>query len=337
MLRTFLLLVVLATVASAEPLRVCATTPDLGNLTSEIGGDEVAVTVFARGPEDPHFVEAKPSFVKSLSDAQLLVVSGLDLEIGYLPPLLNGARNADVMPGGHGYLDAATAITPMAVPTGVIDRSMGDIHPFGNPHYLTDPLNGLLVAALLRDTLTGLRPAARDTFATRYDDFRARLGARLVSEPLAAKYEFEKLATLFELGKLESFLASQPGAPALGGWLGAMQPYHGAKAVDDHPLWPYFARRFAIDIVGDMEPKPGIPPTTRHLGELVGLMKDQNVKLILASAYYDPRHARFLAEQTGARVAAMASQVGARDGTSTYLDMVDYNVRQVTAALAGAK
>lgn len=337
MLRFMVLLTALvATTATAEPLRVCTTTPDLGSLVTEVGGDEVVVTVFARGPEDPHFVEAKPSFVKSLSEAQLLVVSGLDLEVGYLPPLLRGARNADAQPGGRGYLDASTAITPLAVPTGVVDRSMGDIHPFGNPHYLTDPLNGLRVAALIRDTLTTLRPDARETFARRFEAFRDRLGARLVGDGLAKKYEFEKLATLFDLGKLQAFLQSQPDAPKLGGWLGAMQPYHGAKAVDDHPLWPYFARRFAIDVVGDMEPKPGIPPTTRHLAELVDLMKAQQVKLILASAYYDPRHARFLAEQTGARIAAMASQVGARDGTGTYLDMIDYNVRQVVAALSGA-
>jgi ABC-type Zn uptake system ZnuABC Zn-binding protein ZnuA len=337
MLRPIVLLAILiATTAAAEPLRVCATTPDLGSLVGEVGGDEVAVTVFARGPEDPHFVEAKPSFVKSLSEAQLLVVSGLDLEVGYLPPLLRGARNADVQPGGGGYLDASTAITPLAVPTGVVDRSMGDIHPFGNPHYLTDPLNGLKVAALIRERLTALRPAGSDGFAARYEAFRARVGARLVGEALAGKYEFEKLATLFELGKLDAFLQSQPGAPALGGWLGALRPFHGAKAVDDHPLWPYFARRFGIVVVGDMEPKPGIPPTTRHLAELVQLMKADGVRLILASAYYDPRHARFLAEQTGARIAAMASQVGARPGTATYLDMVDANVRQVIAALGGA-
>jgi ABC-type Zn uptake system ZnuABC Zn-binding protein ZnuA len=334
MLRTAILLTfAIASAVSAAPLRVCATTPDLGDLVTEIGGEDVTVTVFARGTEDPHFVEAKPSFVKSLSDADMLVVSGLDLEAGYLPPLLRGARNAAVLPGGAGYVDASRAITPLDVPTGAVDRSMGDVHPGGNPHYLTDPVNGLRVATLLRDALSRLRPATGDTFTRRWDDFGRRLGTRLVGEALAQRYDAQKLTELAELGRLDAFLRTQPGAPSLGGWLGAMAPHRGVKAVDDHPLWAYFARRFGITIIGDMEPKPGIPPTTRHLVELVELMRAQDVRLILASAYYDPRHARFLAEKTQARIAAMASQVNARPGTSTYLDMIDYNVRQVVTAI----
>ncbi len=337
MIILLLVLSLFASTAHAAPLAVCATTPDLASLVETVGGPDVAVTVFARGPEDPHHVEAKPSFVKALSQAELLVVSGLDLEIGWLPPLLQGARNAAVQPGSRGYFDASTAIAPLEVPTATIDRSMGDVHPFGNPHYLTDPVNGLRVAAAIRDRLVELRPDAKAGLDERYDAFRRRLGAALVGDALAQKYEFEKLATLSEYGKLDAFLQSQGDAGALGGWLGAMAPHRGAKAVDDHNVWPYFVRRFGLVVVGHMEPRPGIPPTTRQLADLVARMRADGVQLILASAYYDPRHARLLAEQTGASIASMANQVGAQPGTATYVDMIDYDVRQVLAALGGRR
>jgi ABC-type Zn uptake system ZnuABC Zn-binding protein ZnuA len=319
--------------AEAAPLRACATIPDLGAIVRAVGGDDAAVVVFAKGTEDPHFVEAKPSFIKQLAGADLLVVSGLDLEAGWLPPLLDGARNSAVLPGSAGYLDASTAIVPLDRPAGVVDRSMGDVHPFGNPHYLLDPVNGLRVAALVRDRLTALRPEARESFAAHYQAFRRRVGAALVGEALAAKYDVEKLAVLGERGELDRFLESQGDAAQLGGWLGRLRPARGAKAVDDHPIWAYFARRFGIAVVGHMEPKPGIPPTTRHLGDLAARMKREEVRLILASAYYDPRHARFLSAETGARIANLANQVGARPGTDDYVAMIDYDVGQVLSAL----
>jgi ABC-type Zn uptake system ZnuABC Zn-binding protein ZnuA len=213
---------------------------------------------------------------------------------------------------------------------------MGDVHPFGNPHYLLDPVQGLKVARLLRDRLSALRPASRSYFETQYAAFGQRLGTALVGEALAKKYEVEKLLLLLEHGRLQAFLQSQGEATLLGGWLGRMAPYAGTRAVADHNIWPYFARRFGIDIVGFMEPKPGIPPTTQQLQGLVKTMRAQSVRLILASAYYDPRHARFLAQNTGARVVEMANQAGARAGTDDYLRLVDYNVRQFVTALGGA-
>lgn len=324
------------TYAAAAPLRVCTTTPDLASLVQTAGGEQVEVTSFAKGTEDPHFVEARPSFVKALSQADLLVITGLDLEVGYLPPLLESARNPAVLPGGRGYLDASRAVTPLEVPVGTVDRSMGDIHPYGNPHYLLDPLNGLAVARLIAEKLGELRPAVRDVFARRVESFRRDVASRLMGAELAARYDVEKLLALAELGGLDRFLASRGESDLLGGWLGRLRPYHGTPFVDDHQLWPYFARRFGLEGVAHMEPRPGIPPTTRHLAEVVELMRVRDVRLILASAYYDPRHARFLAEQTGARVAVLAHQVGARPGVDDYLDMVDHNVNAIAAALGGA-
>lgn len=335
-LRSLPLLLLAAPAFAAAPLKVVATVPELGALVRAVGGDQVTVTVLAKPTEDPHFVEAKPSSVKALSDADLYVQVGLDLEIGYGPVLLTGARNPNILAGQKGFVDASAVITPLGAPTGVVDRSMGDVHPLGSPHYLLDPLNGLKVAARLRDALSGLRPEAAATFAANYDTFHRQLDADLVGPTLAAKYDAEKLATLFEYGKLMSFLEQQGQANQLGGWLGALAPYHGAKAVDDHPMWIYFARRFGLEIVDDLEPKPGVPPTTKHLQEVIERIKTDHVPLLLAAAYYDPRHAEFVAGETGAQVVRMANQAGARPGTDDYLAMVNYNVDQLVTALRAA-
>ena len=323
----------LATAATAAPLNVVATVPDLGALVRVVGGDAVSVTVLAKPTEDPHFVEARPSFVKALSEADLVAVVGLDLEVGYLPVLLANSRNARVQPGAPGYADGSSVITPIETPSGPVDRSMGDVHPFGNPHYLLDPMNGLRVARMLKDKLAAARPEARDAFEQRTADFAKRLGARLVGETLAGKYDVEKLVALDERGALDDFLAKQGDAAALGGWLGTLRRFRGAKVVDDHNLWAYFAHRYGIDVLGHMEPKPGIPPTTHHLELIIGLMKEQHVHVVLSSAFYDPRHARFVADNTGAEVVPMANQAGSRPGTDDYLDWMDYNVRQIAAAL----
>lgn len=321
--------------AAQDPARICATTPELGAIVREIGGDSVALTVFTKPTEDPHYVEAKPSFVKALSVAEALVVNGLGLEAGYLPVLLKNCRNDRVLPGRPGHVDASTVITPKEVPTGPVDRSKGDVHAGGNPHYMLDPLNGLKVAELVRDRLSALRPEFGPRFRARYDALRARLGEKLVGTALAEKYktEFEKLATLAEAGKLSDFLKSSGQESALGGWLGRLARHRGVRAVGDHPMWGYFGDRFGIEVIGHLEPLPGITPTTRHLGKLVDDMKQNRVRLILVSAYYDPRHAQAVAGPTGAAVLLMANQAGARPGTEDYVSMADYNVEQVAKVL----
>jgi len=319
----------------ARPLQVAVTVPELGSLVREIGGDQVAVTVFAKGTEDAHFVEAKPSFIKTLSEADLFIQMGMELELGWAPLLQQNARNAKVLRGASGFLDTSSVITPLEVPSGPVDRAMGDVHPAGNPHYLLDPMNGLRVARLIRDKLIDLRPERQKAFDDRYANFRQSLGTALVGEALAKKYDVEKLALLFEAGKLGDFLKSQGEESLLGGWFGLMMPYRGAKAVSDHNLWPYFARRFGISVIGFLEPKPGLPPTTKHLNELIENMRAQGAKVILANPYFDPRFAQFVAERTGAQVVSIAHMVGARPGTNDYISMVDYDVRQLAAALRG--
>ncbi|ETX00354.1 MAG: hypothetical protein ETSY1_11535 [Candidatus Entotheonella factor] len=319
--------------SQTRPLNVVATVPELGSLAREIGGGQVEVTVIAKGTEDPHFVEARPSFIKAVSQADVFIQMGMEMEVGWAPVLLQQSRNPNVQPGRHGFIDAAKVISPLGVPTGTIDRSMGDVHAAGNPHYLLDPLRGLQVAKYLRDQFTALRPAERAVFTQRYTDFRQRLGTGLVGAELASLYDFEKLARLFAHGKLVAFLESQNQAHLLGGWFGAMVPLIGTKVVGDHDMWQYFAERFRFDVVGLMEPKPGVPPTTRHLKSLIQTMNAQNVSLILTGAYYDPRHARFLAQNSSGKVAPMAHQVDARPGTGDYLSMIDYNINQFVTVL----
>ena len=320
---------------AAEPLRVCATVPELGSLVQEVGGAEVSVTVFTKGTESAHFTVPKPSFIKALNACNAYVQMGLELEIGWAPALLQNARNAAVLPGGTGFIDASVAISPHGVPSGPIDRSMGDIHPGGNPHYLVDPMNGLRVAALLRDRLSALRPDAREGFGQRYVDFRQRLGTALVGEALSRKYDFEKLVLLAEHGRLVGFLDSQGDTALLGGWVAAMRPHAGAKVVTEHDGWSYFLERFGLEVTAFLEPIPGVPPTTSHLGAVIDRMRAEQIGVVLTTAYFDPRYAHFVSEKTGADVVPVAHQVGARPGTDDYLSMTDYNVRQLAAALGG--
>lgn len=321
--------------ARGEPLRVVATVPDLADLARQIGGDAVSVTALAKGPEDPHFVEARPSFVKQLSTADLFLQVGLELELGWVPVLLTQARNRSVLPGGAGHLDASTAVRPRGVRRGPVDRSMGDVHRTGNPHYLADPRNGLLVAAAIRGRLATLRPGEAARFRAAYDGFAKRLEAALVGEALAAKYDATKLARLFEAGTLRSFLEGQGDAARLDGWLGALEPHRGVLAIADHDLWPYLGAAFGIEIVGFLEPKPGIAPTTRHLGEVIAEVRERKIPLLLAAAYYDPRHASLVERETGIAVVRLAHQVGALPGANDYLATIDGNVRAIVAALGG--
>jgi ABC-type Zn uptake system ZnuABC Zn-binding protein ZnuA len=316
-----------AAAAMAEPLRVVASVPDLGDLVREVGGGEVEVSVLTKGPQDPHFVEPRPSFIRELHDADLYVEIGMELEVGWAPTLLRSARNPEILPGSRGYLAAATAIQPLQVPMGVVTRAMGDVHIQGNPHFMTDPLNGLRVSVLIRDKLAELRPGAADGFSDRQRAFGSRLMERLVGPELAATRDPDELARLLETGGLDE--------AKLGGWLGAARPLQGVGVVEDHAAWIYFTRRFGLEVVATLEPKPGIAPTTGHLGEVVEAVKARQARVILASPYFDPRHASWVAERTGARIAPMAHQEGSRAGADDYLDTIDYNVRAVLNAVAG--
>ena len=226
----------------ASKLRVVTATSDLAALASEIGGDHIDVESIARGYQDPHFVEAKPSFLLKLRKADLLIVVGLQLEIGWLPPLITQSGNPRIQVGAAGYLDASDFAEILEKPTGVVTRAMGDVHPLGNPHYWLDPENGRRIAHGIQMKLAEMRPEDAGYFAQRFEAFSQRLTTQ------------EKA------------------------WDEAMKPFHGLKVVSYHKSWPNFAKRFDLNVVGYIEPRPGIPPSPSHTLELIGMMRRDNVK-----------------------------------------------------------
>ncbi len=324
----------LTTAATAEPLRVCATVPDLGGLVSAVGGDAVTVTVFARGGDDPHFVDPRPGFAKALSKADLVVSVGVELEIGWLPVVLTQSRNVALAPGQPGYFEAAGAVRLLGAPGGAVDRSHGDVHPGGNPHFLTDPVCGVQVAKALAQRLGDLRPELAGAMTMRYHAFALDVAHRLLGDAVVARIGDESAVTALERDSLAVAIGD---AHDLGGWLGRLRPALGATLIADHDLWPYVARRFGFTIVGFLEPKPGVPPTTRHLAEIIQLAKAQGVKAIITVPYFDPRHATLVAEQTGLPVVHLAHQVGALPAATDWLALIDSNVTALAIGLGLGK
>ena len=301
--RTLFVMAIAALAASAGPagaaVKVVTTTEDLAALTREVGGDKVVVESLAKGYQDPHFVEPKPSFILKLHDADLLVVVGRELEIGWLPALIQQSRNAKVQPGGPGYLDASMNVKILDVPAGQITRAMGDVHPQGNPHYWLDPGNGRRIAQALQQKLTSLSPADGAYFAARYADFDKRL------------------------------------ADAERRWDAAMAPFKGAKIVTYHRSWPNFAERFGIDVVGYVEPKPGIPPSPSHTLDVMQEMKRDNVKVIAVEPYFDLKTPNAIARGTGAQVLVLSPSVGGVKEASSYIALFDYDIALLVKALGG--
>ena len=278
-------------------LNVVTTTEDLGSLAREIGGDKVSVTSLARGYQDPHFVDPKPSFILAVSRADVLIVVGRELEIGWLPPLLTSSRNSKIQVGGPGYLDASLNVKILELPTGEITRAMGDVHPLGNPHYWLEPGNGRRIAQAIRDKLSQLSSGNASYFAQRYSDFDTRLAAG------------EKR------------------------WDATMAPYKGTKLVTFHRSWPNFMERWGLDVIGYVEPKPGIPPTPQHTIEVIDEMKRQGAKLIIVEPYFDLKTPQAIANQVGGKVLVLAPSVGGAKEVTDYTQLFEYDVNQLVAAL----
>jgi ABC-type Zn uptake system ZnuABC Zn-binding protein ZnuA len=333
MLRLLLPILLCCAATAAEPLRVCCTTTDLGSLARHVGGERVAVTVFARGGDDVHFIEAKPSFAKQLHGADLLVEVGMELEVAWVPALVDQAANPRVRAGAPGRLSAALANTaPLGRPTGTVDRSLGDVHAAGNPHYLADPVIGWRVATLLRDRFTALRPEDKDAFQAGWAAFTADLADRLVGHALAARLGAETVLALVDSGALDSRVAQDDVKDTpLAGWLGAVRPIRGAPVIADHDLWPYAAQRFGFQVIGFLEPRPGLPPTSKHLAEVVELAKAHQVRVIINAPYFDPKPGALVASRSGAAVVVLPHQAGSLDGTEDYLAFIDRLVSGLTA------
>ena len=292
------LMVLIAATASAQSkVNVITTTEDLAAIAREVGGDRIAVEAMARGYQDPHFVEAKPSFILKLQKADLLVVVGRELEIGWLPPLIQQSRNSKIQPGGSGYLDASLTAQILEIPGGQITRAMGDVHPQGNPHYWLDPENGKRIGKAIADKLAEQRPNDRAFFEQRSADFSSRLDA------------------------------------AMKRWLDQMAPYKGTKVVTYHRSFPNFAERFGLAIVGYVEPRPGIPPTPQHTLDLINEMKRQNIKLIMVEPYFDSKTPNAIGRETGAQVLTFPPSVGGVKEVTDYFKLFDYDVNLIVEAI----
>jgi zinc/manganese transport system substrate-binding protein len=293
----------MAATPARAALNVITTTEDLASIAREVGGDRIKVESLSRGYQDPHFVEAKPSFVFKLNKADLLVVVGRELEIGWLPPLITQARNAKIQPGADGYLDASLNAKILEIPTGQITRAMGDVHPLGNPHFWLDPDNGKRIAKAIEKKLAALDSASAAFYSQREEDFERRVSA------------------------------------ADKGWQALMAPYKGTKIVTYHRSWPNFADHFGLDVMGYVEPRPGIPPSPSHTLELIKAMKEQNVKIILVEPYFDLKTPNSIARETGAKVLMLPPSVGGVPEVTDYIKLFDYDVRQIVEAIkaTGAK
>lgn len=293
--------VMLPSRAEAKKLRVITTLTDLASLTQEVGGDKVDVEALAKGYQDPHFVEPKPSFLLKLRNADLLISVGLDLEIGWLPPLITQSGNGRIQPGSPGYLDASQFAEILEIPQGKITRAEGDVHPLGNPHYWLDPDNGRRIAKGIATKLSEMDPGDTAYFQQRDQDFEKRL------------------------------------ADADKKWVAEMAPYRGRKVVTYHRSWPNFAKHFGLDVEGYIEPRPGIPPTPSHTIQIVNLMKRDNIKIELIEPYFDLKTPNSIASMTGAKVVVMMPSVGGKPEITDYFKLFDYDINLLTQAFQQVK
>ncbi len=287
-----------APTAARAQLKVVTSTTDLYDIAKAVGGDKIVAAHIGEGYQDPHFIEAKPSFVLQLRNADVWAFVGLDLEIGWMPLLLDGARNARIRQGGTGYLDASSAIPVLDRPSGNVDRSQGDVHPLGNPHYWLDPVNGKRIAHLFAQKFTQLDAKNAAAYAANERAFAARLDA------------------------------------AARAWAPQLAQIRGKPVVAWHTSWRYFAEYNGMNIVGFMEPKPGVPPSPSHLAGLIATMKRTGAKVIVMEPFYDRKVADLVASRIGGRVLVLPPSVGGVKGINDYVQLIQYDVTQLAQALA---
>jgi zinc/manganese transport system substrate-binding protein len=285
--------------ASAQ-LRVVATTPDLASLAREIGGDRVNVVALAKPTEDPHYVDAKPSHIVTLNRADALIEGGAELELGWLPPLLENSRNSRISAGAPGRIVASDGVKMLEIPTS-FDRSKGDVHSLGNPHFMIDPVTVRIIARNIANHFAQIDPKSAATYNGNLARFNTKLDAKYAD------------------------------------WQRQLAPYRGARIVTYHKDFVYLAQRFGLTIVDELEPKPGIAPSPAHLAQVIGKMKSTNAKVILVQPFQNRKTAETVARQTGAVVLDIAQQPGAVPNTATYFDMMDNLVKTLAGGLGAQK
>jgi zinc/manganese transport system substrate-binding protein len=291
----------LAASSAFAKLNVVATTPDFGSIAREIGGEHIDLTTLAKPTEDPHFVDAKPSFIVKLNRADVLIEGGAELEIGWLPALLDQSRNSKIAPGAPGHVACAQGVRLLEVPS-VLDRSRGDIHAAGNPHYMVDPANAKIAAKHIADAFSALDQKNAAAYQANLNRFSDAIDAKLV------------------------------------GWEKTMAPFKGQQVVAYHNSWLYFGDRFGLKIDLFLEPKPGVPPTPTHLAEVITQMRSDKVHVIIVDPYLNRRTAETVAAKTDGIVVDVTQFPGGVKGTEGgYIPLMDYLVNSISRALATKK
>lgn len=292
----FFLLLASITAVHAGIIKVVTTTTDLKSITEYVGGNKVSVSSIATGYQNPHFVDPKPSYIISLSNANMFVTVGLDLETGWSPQLLASSRNSKIQKGSAGYVDASVGVGLLQVPSSV-NRGEGDIHIYGNPHYWLDPLNGKVIARNIADGLERIDPSNKDYYEANLQTFYQKINDKLAE------------------------------------WVSKMAPYKGTKIIAYHNEWVYFEKRFGLEIVDFMEPKPGIPPSPSQLVKVIKEVAANHIKVIISSPYFTTSSSDVVAKQTGVKELTMATSTGAFTSVKDYFDLFDYNIDNLVNVL----
>lgn len=287
--------------SAVSKICVVATTEDLASIAREIGGDKADVTALAKGYQDPHFVDAKPSLMIRLMKADLFIQVGLELEVGWAPSLIQSSGNKKIQAGAQGFLDASARIPLLEVSKGPVSRAEGDVHPFGNPHYWLDPANGLFIADTITEKLSSLDPSDSSYFKSRNENFKKRLNDAIKRWTEQAK----------SIGLT------------------------GSKVVTYHKSWSYFVERFGLNVINFVEPRPGVPPPPQHVQSLIAQMKSEQAKLIIIEPFYDIKLPQKISSDTGAKLVVLPTSVGAEKSILTYFDLFDRQFNLLSDALKG--
>ncbi|GAB4347594.1 MAG: zinc ABC transporter substrate-binding protein [Candidatus Abyssubacteria bacterium] len=320
----------------ASRLNILTTHTVLKSLAQEIGGDHVSVSCLATGREDPHAIQAKPSYMVSARQADLFVKIGMELEIGYEQLVIDGSRNYKIRFGQPGHLDASLNVLRREVPTTRVDRSMGDVHPLGNPHYWLDPYNARIVARSIAERLAELDPTHAADYQAHHADFEKRLDTAMFGDRLVTRVGGDRLWSLELAGRLNTYLQEQGLQTEAGGWYHEAQLLKGMNVITYHRSWTYFAERFGINIIAELEPKPGIPPSPGHLRYVVDTAQRVQVTVILMEPYYNRKAAEFVAEKIGARVVEATNAVDGQPGVTDYFSLIDNIIRRLKEAHASS-
>lgn len=321
-----------ATAATAAPkkIEVVTTLNVLAGITREVGGDRVNVMSLAKPNQDPHTLVAKPTFKLAAKNAQLFVEIGLGLDI-WGSAVTDASGNPDIQTGQKGRVIASEGVTTRELPA-TLSKAWGDIHPYGNPHVWLDPVNAKQIAANIAAGLERVDPGSKDVYVKNLKAFSDKIDDQLYGHALVAEYGASKLERLSRRNELIDYLKSKNTYDKLGGWLKKAEPLRGLKILTYHKTWVYFTDRFGIDIRGEIEEKPGIPPSQDYLATLIKKVKDEGIKVLFIDTIYPTKDGQFVAEKTGAKIVASPIDLGGAPGTDDYVSLITTLLDRVLAA-----